>query len=109
MTVIPELFYQRQSKFQEFQFGTGLRYLLTEESKHTGFISAMAVQGGIYHRWADALIFNFKLFYANYTVGLSYDINVSNLRKVSNYRGGFEVYLGFQAPNPFTKVTRSRI
>ncbi|MDG0974238.1 MAG: PorP/SprF family type IX secretion system membrane protein [Crocinitomicaceae bacterium] len=109
MTFIPELFYQRQAKFQELQFGTALRYLLTEESKHTGFISAMAVQGGIYHRWADALILNFKLLYANYTVGLSYDINVSNLRKVSNYRGAFEIYLGFQAPNPFTKVTRSRI
>lgn len=109
LSLVPEIFYQRQAKFNEFQYGLGVRYLIQEESRQTGFIGAKALQAGLYHRWNDAVIVNCILMYSNYSLGISYDFNVSDLRKVSNGRGAFEIQLGFQAPDPFNYATRSRI
>jgi hypothetical protein len=46
-------------------------------------------------RWNDALIPVLKLEMNSFTVGLSYDVNVSRLNTVSNSRGGFELSLSY--------------
>jgi type IX secretion system PorP/SprF family membrane protein len=53
---------------------------------------------GSFLRWGDALIPTVKLEFNHMTIGISYDVNVSKLKVVSNWRGGLEVtacYRGF--------------
>ena len=53
---------------------------------------------GSFLRWGDALIPLVKLDFDHMSFGLSYDINISKLRAVSNSHGGFEFtasYKGF--------------
>lgn len=53
---------------------------------------------GAYMRWKDAIIPVVKLDYLPFSVAVSYDVNISQLKTVSQYRGGFEVsltYAGF--------------
>ena len=38
----------------------------------------------------------------NFEFGISYDLNVSQLRASSNMRGGMELSLRFVNPNPFS-------
>ena len=38
----------------------------------------------------------------NFALGISYDLNVSQLRASSNMRGGMEISLRFVNPNPFS-------
>jgi type IX secretion system PorP/SprF family membrane protein len=56
------------------------------------------LQLGTLVRWKDAIIPVVKLDYRPFSVGISYDVNISPLRTVSMGRGGFElsvVYTGF--------------
>ena len=53
-------------------------------------MNARVVNNGI-----DAVIPNIKLDIYNFSVGLAYDINVSNFRKASKTIGAFEIGLGY--------------
>jgi type IX secretion system PorP/SprF family membrane protein len=53
---------------------------------------------GAFLRWKDALIPVIKIDYNPFAVAISYDVNVSALKTVSQGRGGFELsvsYIGF--------------
>lgn len=53
---------------------------------------------GAFLRFKDALIPAIKIDYQPFSIGLSYDVNVSQLRTASQGRGGFELsvsYIGF--------------
>lgn len=50
---------------------------------------------GAFYRWNDALIPAFKIQAYKLMLGLSYDVNVSQLRTASQLRGGMEVTLSF--------------
>lgn len=61
---------------------------------------------GGYLRWKDAFIPVLQLDYNPFSVAFSYDINISDLKAASQYRGGFEVsftYAGFLDRNNSTK------
>jgi type IX secretion system PorP/SprF family membrane protein len=56
------------------------------------------IHGGAFLRWKDALIPVVKIDYNPFSVALSYDVNVSQLKTVSQGRGGMELsisYIGF--------------
>ena len=60
--------------------------------------AAYTVHGGGFLRWGDALIPVIKLDKRPISVGISYDINISPLKTVSQGRGGFELsfsWVGF--------------
>lgn len=60
------------------------------------------VQMGTFLRWKDALIPVIKLDYSLFSVALSYDVNISQLKTASQSRGGFELsvsYVGFFRQN----------
>jgi len=61
----------------------------------------MAIGGGAYYRWNDAIILALITQYANYTFEFSYDINTSSLRNASGGKGAFEFSLRYVYPNPF--------
>jgi len=101
ITFNPMLFYSRQSKAEEYIIGATADYRLpvagelpitlspglfwrSNVSFYTSFFStdALMIYTGLLYRWFD--------------LGLSYDLNVSGLRKVSHYRGGFELSLAYR-------------
>lgn len=56
------------------------------------------LHGGLFVRWKDAMIPVIKLDYNPFSIALSYDVNISPLKTVSQGRGGFELsltWLGF--------------
>lgn len=52
---------------------------------------------GMAYRWADALIPIARLELKKYTIGFSYDANISPLKTYTQYRGGFEVSFSFNS------------
>jgi deoxyribodipyrimidine photolyase-related protein len=46
-------------------------------------------------RWQDAFVGKMLIEWDNYSMGMSYDINTSSLSSVSNFRGGFEVFIRY--------------
>ncbi len=54
------------------------------------------IHGGAYMRLNDAIIPVFKVESKPIAVAVSYDINISGLKRVSTGRGGFEISLVFQ-------------
>lgn len=104
---LPSFLYQRQGNVQELVVGTQISYEVKEGSKYTGLVQNSAILGGIHYRVQDALITSVTFKYSNYSVGISYDFNVSSLNQVSRTRGGTEITLKFTNPNPFKKKVTS--
>lgn len=84
--------------------GTSLRLWL-DKSRW----SRQAIQFGLWARisnhWqkaleTDALILSTRLDYNQFTIGFSYDLNVSTLTPASNYNGAFELSLGYLICGP---------
>ena len=109
LTFIPEVVFVQQGPQREIIIGNIFRYLISEGSHFTSFVKSSAVSLGLNYRLKDALITSIMLEYANYSVGFSYDINLSSLSTSSQSRGGFELALRFVTPNPFAKGSRARI
>jgi|LauGreDrversion4_2_1035121.scaffolds.fasta_scaffold43525_1 type IX secretion system PorP/SprF family membrane protein len=97
----PTALIQMQGNAREVLIGTRVRYLLQQASKFTGFRSASAASIGFYYRHKDALMAMVQYEIANYSIGLTYDFNVSTLNPHTNLRGGFEISFRYAAPNPF--------
>jgi hypothetical protein len=76
---------------------------LQEASKYTKNKKPAAFSIGGYYRMEDAFIAVAKFEYSNYSIGFSYDVNLSKLRTVSKARGGFEISLRFISPSAFGK------
>jgi len=97
----PTALVQLQGTAREVLLGTRFRYLLQQASRFTGFKSASVMSLGLYYRHKDAMMAMLQYEIANYSVGLSYDFNISRLSPYSNLRGGFEISIRYAAPNPF--------
>lgn len=98
---VPGMMFYSQGKTREFSTGILLRYLISQESKYTGFKSGAAFYVGAYIRAKDAIIPRFVIDYAGWSFGVSYDVNISQLTTASQSRGGLEFSLRLVTPNPF--------
>ncbi len=86
-------------------FGGLVKYQFTSSSKMTGFGKDIALSGGFNFRVNnvfDAVIPQLFLDIKTFSIGMSYDINVSGLNPASSYRGGFELSLRFTNPDGYT-------
>lgn len=108
LLVIPEFIFVRQGSLQEINLGSMFKFILSEESRYTKNKKASAYTLGAHYRVKDALIFTGMFEYSNYSIGLSYDTNISKLTSASKLRGGMEVSLRFVTPNQFSS-NRARI
>ncbi len=61
---------------------------------------------GSFMRWGDALIPVVKMGFNHFSVGVSYDINISKLHVVSNWRGGLELSIVYR---DFLKIRNSTL
>lgn len=82
---MPSILIQRQGKLHEFILGGNVRKIFLNSA---GLFRT--VFGGFYYRTKDAGFLMAGMDYDNWRIGISYDINTSNLRPASNGRGGFE-------------------
>jgi type IX secretion system PorP/SprF family membrane protein len=83
--LLPMVQYMTQGKFRELDLGTNLRYILLDR-----YGLNRAVQFGIHWRADDAGYLYAGLEYDDWTFGVSYDINTSDLVPASRNRGGIE-------------------
>lgn len=105
---VPGFMYVRQGTASEIYAGTLIRFKLRAKGKYTRDKSSSAVSFGGYYRAKDAAVVALLLEYSSYTIGMSYDVNISGLKTASTARGGFEINLRFNAGNPFMTHTKSR-
>lgn len=95
--LVPGVITMFQGPSFELNTGTSLKFLLSGSRR-----SYQAVQFGAFMRISnhfqksvttDALILNTRFDYNDFSIGFSYDVNVSSLRPASNSNGAFEFAL----------------
>lgn len=100
--VAPSYVLQFQGKNSELIAGTFLKYYIKEDSKYTGIILRSSINFGAFYRYGDAVILcvNFDKR-QKYSIGFSYDINLSGFSKGTYLRGGPEFTLRFNTANAY--------
>lgn len=100
-SLMPGMLYMKQGPSTELLPGMYFRYMLREESKFTGYVKGAALLIGTHLRTKDAFIPSIQLEVAEYTLGISYDMNISGLKTATSGKGGIEISLRYGNPNPF--------
>lgn len=101
ISVLPYLFYSQQGSIHEIMLGSNVLYKFKQASKYTQNVKGMAIGGGVFYRWNDAIIADVIFQYANYSFEFSYDFNTSSLNNATGGNGAFELSLRYVYPNPF--------
>lgn len=104
ITIVPTILFMNQNKAQELVWGGMVRYKVAA-NKHKLY----DVFGGISSR--NGFTRNYDAFnllvggtVREFQLGISYDINVSELSSISHYRGAFELSLIYTAKNTKPKL-----
>lgn len=104
MGLVPGVITLFQGPSFELNTGTSLKFLLGGNKRNY-----QAFQIGTWMRisnhfqksvTADALIFSTRFDYNDFSIGFSYDVNVSSLRPASNSNGAFEFALVYKICGP---------
>jgi type IX secretion system PorP/SprF family membrane protein len=98
LSILPSAVWFNQGPSNYILFGSLLRYRLNDQSKFTNFISETALAVGCHYRWGDAVIVTGQFEWKNFMLGISYDINVSQLTTASKGAGGLEVAVRYITP-----------
>lgn len=85
--------YTKQGPYQQTIMGALYSYKLGSDYDNPLY----TVHFGGFLRWRDAFIPVVKLDFVPFSVGLSYDVNVSQLKTSSQARGGFELSISYRA------------
>lgn len=93
--VMPMLLVMIQGKSREFIGGALFKFILNDQSTFTQNNKPSAFAIGAQYRYKDAIIPSALYQYDKYSLGLSYDINVSALTPASRRFGGLEVMLRY--------------
>ena len=83
--------HSRQGSFKETVFGAMYGFRFGDFPDQPDY----AIHFGTFFRWNDALIPAVKLDYHPFSVGISYDANISKLKPSSHGRGGFEISISW--------------
>jgi type IX secretion system PorP/SprF family membrane protein len=84
--ILPSVLFSKQGKFKEAIFGSNFRYHINNNE-----VFKRNLYAGLFYRNKDAFIIDIGMDYNQWLVGLSYDINLSNLNVATNNRGGLEI------------------
>ena len=91
----PAIYYTRQGNQDELLVGTMIRYTAQQESQITELVKRKSISAGAFLRAQDALACRLVVDYQDFSFGLSYDINLSELTAASQARGGVEIALQY--------------
>lgn len=101
--IVPGIIVMKQGPSFQVNTGTSLKFLLNGNRR-----DYQAFQLGLWTRLAskltsgilsDAIIVSTRFDYNNFSLGFSYDINISDLNVASNSNGGFEFALAYKICN----------
>ncbi len=97
MSLVPGFVYYMQGPSTELDAGISAKYYMIRQVGNSGGTNKEAnnFEFGIYYRMNDALIATLSLKLRYYTMGISYDINTSELNEVSSGRGAFEISIKY--------------
>jgi type IX secretion system PorP/SprF family membrane protein len=84
--LLPSTLFMAQGTYRELILGSSIKYILNDNR-----YNYRALYAGGWARTRDAGFVSIGMDYDEWYVGLSYDVNLSNLRPASRGRGGFEV------------------
>ena len=100
--LLPKFFFMKQTNAREFTFSLLVHYNLQGSETYLIF--------GPTFRKKDAAIAEIGIKKGKYICRMSYDFNTSSLKKVTNYRGGFEISFTYiptkGKPNPLANCPR---
>jgi len=95
LSLVPGFIFMRQGPSSEIYTGCFFRYKLQEDLKFTGFVKGTYLVIGTHLRAGDAFVPSVQLEIAEYTFGVSYDVNISGLKKATSGKGGVEIVLRY--------------
>ncbi len=96
ISIIPSFVCFIQGKSNEFNVGAMIRHRFKNATKVTGYISESGISIGAHYRFGDAFIPQVNYEIANFSIGISFDVNTSSYSTVSNHNGGAEISLKYQ-------------
>jgi type IX secretion system PorP/SprF family membrane protein len=102
----PAIYFQRQRKSNELLFGVSYKQIIRKASWETDNIKEIAFSLGVFNRFRDAIVVRSAIFYGPFSAGFAYDINISRLSLVSNFKGGFETFVRYNLDNINKKKVR---
>jgi type IX secretion system PorP/SprF family membrane protein len=96
--VSPLIVYQLQGPTQELLTGLYGKYIFSKAQQGQ---SGGSVSLGSIYRNKDAVTTNIVVEYDSYTIGFSYDINISQLKTISRGKGAMEIFIRYVLPSPY--------
>ena len=96
MPFLTNLIYFKQGPNQSLSIGNDFIYSLKESSKYTGYYDKSTISLGSYLRIGDAFYTTLFLNFAEFSLGVSYDLNMSGLSAATDGRGGMEMLLRYR-------------
>jgi type IX secretion system PorP/SprF family membrane protein len=100
-SILPAVIAQFQGPSKEILFGSRYRYKLKNASRVTGYVKGAFLNLGTFYRLGDSFIPSCSIEFNGYSIGFSYDFNVSKLRAISGGGSGFEISFKFKSTNPY--------
>ena len=95
-TILPSLMVAQQGSSILVNGGANIKYVLQESSRYTNYQNYKAVYFGAFYRFMDAAYLAFRFDYSSFSLGLSYDVNISKLTPASKTVGAFEFMLQYR-------------
>ena len=105
--MLPGAYYQQQGGHREIYAGSYFQYTINGGSQRTGFKQNFSIAYGAYYRLGDAFVNKLLVNFAEYSIGIAYDVNVSSLTQATRGRGGIEFMLRYSLNE--MRTTRARI
>lgn len=93
--IIPSYVISMQGAQMEVLVGLMFRYVLADPSVHSGTVKPVALSMGAMYRYKDAFSPQVLFEYDKYALGLSYDLNLSQLTPFSKTLGSLEICLRY--------------
>ncbi len=90
-SMIPSIMYEKQGPNTEFVVGTGLKYTFRKLFQLKGISDEAGLTLGYLVRTSDAFIPYIAIEFAGFNLGISYDVNFSDLKKATKKIGGVEI------------------
>lgn len=103
LAIAPSAVWYRQGPSNEIVAGNLFRFNLNGASRYTGFVRETALSFGAYYRVNDAVIAAAQFEWNGFLLGVTYDVNTSDLSGATKYAGGLEVALKYVVPLPDAK------
>ncbi len=95
-SILPNLMLFKQGPNQMITVGIDTRIYFAERSVYTGYFDDSYLSFGLYSRFRDALYVTSFINLSDFSLGLSYDVNISKLFPATKGLGAFELCLVYR-------------